>query len=118
MATRALETVYRDRHMRVYKWTGLLQGDDGAPLQIDEFHHITIHGFGAFDGSANMNIMGSNDGTNFAVTKKHDVGSMILTAASIEKLLTEPRYIKPSVTSGNVSTNLSCWVCLRTDGTT
>jgi hypothetical protein len=93
-------------------------GDDGAPLQVDEFHHITIHGFGAFDGSANLNILGSNEGNNFAVTKKHDVGSMILTANSIEKLLTEPRYIKPSVTSGNGSTNLSCWVCLRTDGTT
>jgi hypothetical protein len=118
MATRALETVYRDRHMRVYKWTGLLQGDDGAPLQVDEFHHITIHGFGSFSGSANLNILGSNEGNNFAVTKKHDVGSMILTADSIEKLLTEPRYIKPSITSGNGSTNLACWVCLRTDGTT
>lgn len=118
MATRALETVYRDRHMRIYKWTGLLQGDDGAPLQVDEFHHITIHGFGSFSGSANLNILGSNDGSNFAVTKKHDVGSMILTADSIEKLLTEPRYIKPSITSGNGSTDLACWVCLRTDGTT
>jgi hypothetical protein len=118
MATRALETVYRDRHMRIYKWTGLLMGDDGAPLQVDEFHHITIHGFGAFAGSANLNILGSNDGSNFAVTKKHDVGSMILTADSIEKLLTEPRYIKPSITSGNGSTDLACWVCLRTDGTT
>jgi hypothetical protein len=118
MATRALETVYRDRHMRVYKWTGLLQGDDGAPLQVDEFHHITIHGFGSFSGGAHLNILGSNEGNNFAVTKKHDVGSMILTADSIEKLLTEPRYIKPSITSGNGSTNLACWVCLRTDGTT
>lgn len=118
MATRALQTVSLDRHARLYKWTGLLMGDEGTPLQVDEFHFITIHGFGAFDGSANLNILGSNDGTNFAVTKKHDVGSMILTAASIEKMLTEPRFIKPTITSGNVSTNINCWVILRTFGTT
>jgi hypothetical protein len=118
MATRALQFVSADRHARIYKWEGLLMGDDGSPLQVDEFHHITIHGFGAFDGGANLNILGSNSGTNFAVTKKHDVGSMILTADSIEKMLTEPRFIKPSITSGNVSTDIDCWVILRTDGTT
>jgi hypothetical protein len=118
MATRALQFVSADRHARIYKWEGLLMGDDGASLQIDEFHHITVHGFGAFDGSANLNILGSNSGTNFAVTKKHDTGSMILTADSIEKMITEPRFIKPSITSGNASTNISCWVILRTDGTT
>lgn len=118
MAIRALQTVSLDRHARLYKWTGLLMGDEGAPLQVDEFHFITLHGFGAFDGSANLNILGSNDGINFAVTKKHDVGSMILTAASVEKMLTEPRFIKPTITSGNGSTNIDCWVILRTFGTT
>jgi hypothetical protein len=118
MATRALQFVSGDRHARIYKWEGLLIGDDGAALQVDEFHHITIHGFGSFSGGAGLNILGSNSGANFAVTKKHDVGSMILTADSIETLLTEPRFIKPSITSGNGSTNINCWVILRTDGTT
>jgi len=118
MATRSLQLVSADRHARIYKWEGLLMGDDGAPLQIDEFNFATIHGFGAFDGSANLNILGSNSGTNFAVTKKHDVGSMILTADSVEKMLTEPRFIKPSITSGNATTNINCWVILRTFGTT
>jgi hypothetical protein len=118
MATRALQFVSGDRHARIYKWEGLLQNDDGAALQVDEFHHITIHGFGSFSGGAGLNILGSNSGTNFAVTKKHDVGSMILTADSVETLLTEPRFIKPSITSGNGSTDIDCWVILRTDGTT
>lgn len=86
-------------------WTGLLNGDQGdaggGPYLTASFS-VT----GTFGAGGSIRLEGSNDGTNWAA-----LSPTALTAAGIFGALgaaEHPKFIRPSVTAGDGTTNLTC----------
>ncbi len=99
----------------MYTWAGLLNGDTGAPLQIPSMSDKTVHIFGTFGSGGSVTLQGSNDprvltnpGSAVWVALTDPQGNAITkTAAAIEALLENPIFIRPIVTAGDGSTDLT-----------
>ncbi|MFO0467337.1 MAG: hypothetical protein ACK5ZS_00090 [bacterium] len=109
MATRAatitpIET-FKD-HAHVVRWTGLLNGDDGSPIEMPGSSDRSIQFTGTFGTGGTIALEGSNDGVNYVVLTDPQGNNISKTAASIEAVTELTRYIRPRVTAGDGSTNL------------
>lgn len=121
MATRA-NTFLRDVDPRggvpVVIWSGLLNGDDGSPIQLSAFSEKTWQAVGTFGASGTVTIEGSNDGTNWANISTRQ-GTTPLTLTSTTQINTSqdrPVWIRPRVTAGDGTTNVTVSVaCHRFD---
>lgn len=95
------------------QWTGLLNGDDGGPMQMVDFADRSVQVSGTFGTGGSVSIEGSNDGTNYFVLSNPQGTALTLTAAGIKQVLELPRYLRPRVTAGDGTTNLTVTVCAR-----
>ncbi len=93
-------------------WTGLLNGDDGEPVQLGAYSDRSVQFVGTFGAGGTIVFEGSNDGTNY-VTLTDPQGSAISKgAASLEGIVEPTRYVRPRVTAGDGTTNLQCHLFL------
>lgn len=110
---------------KVYEWTGLLNGDTGAPLRIPPYADITVQVMNK-DAAAVQSVLGTggtvtwngtlDDATTpaagqYGVLHKTD-GSTSLTQNALGRLdqvLEHPLQIQPSITAGDGTTTL----CVR-----
>jgi len=91
-------------------WTGLLNGDTGAPVAMPEFPDRTVHITGTFGVGGSVTVEGSNDletetPTYTAITDPQ-ANALTKTAAAIEAVLEAPYLIRPNVTAGDGTTSL------------
>lgn len=89
------------------EWTGLLNGDDGVPLEGADWADRTIQFDGTFGAGGSISLLGSNDGTNYFALTDPQGNAITKTAAGLEVIEEGPRYIKPSVTAGDGTTSLN-----------
>ena len=94
-------------------WTGLLNGDDGAPIQYGAFADRSVQFVGTFGAGGTIVLEGSNDGTNYVTLTDPQGNNISKNAASIEMVAEATRFIRPRVTAGDGTTNLQCHLFVR-----
>lgn len=85
------------------RWASLAGGDNGDSWECPQFGDKTVTVTGTF-GTSTVTFQGSNDGTNW-FTLEDFTGTPITgkTAAAMETIGNNPRYIRPSVSAGTGS---------------
>lgn len=94
-------------------WTGLLNGDTGAAVELVDFADKTVTITGTFGTGGTLVLQGSNDGTNWFSLTDPQANAISKTAAAMEIVLEAPRYIRPNVTAGDGTTSLAVQMCCR-----
>jgi hypothetical protein len=118
MATRAAvisnPTQYQfDDGTQVITWTGLLNGDDGAPVELPSHNDRSIQVVGTFGVGGTAVLEGSNNGTDWAGLSTPASVAISITAPGIRAVLELPRYIRPRVTAGDGTTSLAAILLVR-----
>jgi len=115
--------------VHIVTWTGLLNGDTGAPYACPDKADKSIQVRGTFGASGNIRAEGTNDqayntGPNGAVAASPaptyatltdpTQTALNLTAAGIKEILENPNAVRPNVTAGDGTTNLTAVMVVRT----
>ena len=95
-------------------WSGLAAGDDGAPIDLAAFADRSVQVAGTFDG-ATVEIHGTVDGTNYVVLSDPQGNALSFSTAKIEAVTELVYRIKPVVSGGGASTNLTVSLIARRD---
>lgn len=96
----------------IYTWV-LANGDTGNPIEMPSFADRSIQVVGTFGAGGNLRIQGSNDGTNYATLTDPQGNDLNITAAKIEQVTEVVRWIRPNVTAGDGTTNLTVILLVR-----
>ncbi len=98
-------------------WTGLLNGDTGAPAEIPEFPDRTVQVYGTFGSGGSVNIEGSNDKTTesptYAILTDPQGNAVTKTGAAIEVFEEVTLLVRPNVTAGDGTTSLTVKMVAR-----
>lgn len=94
-------------------WSGLLNGDDGGPVDWVDFADRCVQVTGTFGAAGSVTLQGSNDGTVWSTLADPQGNALTVTAAKIEQVLELPRYVRPIVTAGDGTTNLVVTLVMR-----
>lgn len=111
----AVRTPTIDRSQRygvpvvVVTWTGLLNGDTGAPFAGIDFDLASVQIKGTFGVGGSINYEGSNDGgTTYGILGNQAGSAITKTAAAVEgNVVARALLMRPNVTAGDGSTNLT-----------
>lgn len=97
----------------VVTWTGLLNGDSGAPLEMVGSADRSVQITGTFGTGGTVLIEGSNNGINYSTL--HDPGgnAISLTSAQIIAVLEVSAFIRPRVSAGDGTTSLAVVLLVR-----
>ena len=103
-----IPTIDRTTHRNsiLATWSGLANGDTGAPIQEPAFADRTVQISGTFGSGGSITLQGSNDGTNFVALTDGQGNAVTKLAAAMEVIEECPRYVRPSVTAGDGTTAL------------
>lgn len=109
MATRTATITYGLGGARaaLVEWTGLLNGDDGSPVDLIDYPDRCVQFTGTFGVGGSVTVEGSNDGTNYVALTDPQGNAITKTAAAIEQIVEVPRYIRPRVTAGDGTTAIA-----------
>lgn len=121
MATRALVITNPNQYLvgeqwRVLQWTGLLNGDDGAPAEFVSEADRSVQVEGTAGAGLAGVIEGSNDSTNYR-TLKDQSGTDITIAGvgTLRQIRDLPRLIRPRITAGDGTTSLTVTIVARSN---
>lgn len=92
-----------------YSWSGLLNGDQGTTVGVQEtIGNFTAQTVGTFGAGGSVALQGSSDGTNWATLDDAGGTPVAMTAATkIWRLGHLPKFVRPNVTAGDGTTALS-----------
>lgn len=105
MATRDANVTYGPgghRQCVLAQWSGLLSGDEGAPVEIPGWADRSVQIQATF-GDGTVTLQGSNDGTNYHPLTDPQGNNIAKTANALEQVTELPRFIKPTF-SGTTGT--------------
>ena len=100
--------------IRIFAWTGMGLGDDGAPLEINgNLFDLSIQAFGDFSGDATVGWEGSNDGVHWS-PQKDETGAVIAlgpdASAGVSKMMA---LFRPIVRGGDGETEVDVVIAIR-----
>lgn len=98
---------------RLVTWSGLLNGDTGGPVDWVDFMDRCFQVTGTFGTGGSVTMQGSNDGTVWATLTDPSNAALTFGSAGLKQALELPRYVRPSVTAGDGTTNLVVTLCMR-----
>jgi hypothetical protein len=110
MAIRAATTTWRSKRVAEIKWTGLLNGDTGDAQATGTLSDKSIQVLGTFGTGGTVVLEGSNDGGTTWSTLNDTRGegnALSFTSSDLRQTLENTRHIRPNVTAGDGSTNLT-----------
>lgn len=81
--------------------------DIGAAFQSAVWSDRSVQVTGTFGAGGNVKILGSNDGTNYAILTDPQGNALDITAAKIEQITEVTQFIKPQVTAGDGTTSVT-----------
>lgn len=102
-----------DDGTQIVTWSGLLNGDDGAPVELPSHNDRSIQVVGTFGVGGTAILEGSNDGTNYFNLSTPASVAISFTAPGLRGVLELPRYVRPRVTAGDGTTALVSTLLLR-----
>lgn len=93
-------------------WTGLLNGDTGAPIQLSEWSEKTFQTFGTFGAGGTVVIEGSNEATNptnwSPISNRQGTTPFAMSSTTqINTSQDRPIWIRPRVSAGDGTTSLT-----------
>jgi len=91
---------------RVITWAGLLNGDDGAPVEIVGYADRSIQFSGTFGAGGTIQVEGSNNGTAWHILTNPQGDDIQETSGALQAIMELPRFIRPRVSGGDGTTNL------------
>lgn len=97
----------------VIAWSGLLNTDDGAPVEMVPYADRSVQVNGTFGTGGNCRLEGSLDGTNYYPLTDPQGNALDVGAAKIEAVSELVRWIRPRITAGDGTTNLTCTLLVR-----
>jgi hypothetical protein len=104
------------RNCVVFIWEGLTDGDVGEPILLPGFADKTVQVKGNFGTGASVTIEGSNDvmgSPTYAALADAQGNVLSITIAKIEVILENPYLIRPNVSGGGGSVNLTVSICCK-----
>ena len=115
MATRAVVTEILGERTTRFTWSGLLNGDDGAPIEWAAYADRSVQVLGTFGAGGSAQMEGSNtDGSlNFIPLTDPQGNALTFTSGRIEQLEELTKQVRPHVTAGDGTTNLTVVVLAR-----
>jgi len=97
----------------IIEWSGLLNGDTGAPIEMPTSADRSVQFQGTFGVGGTILMEGSNDGVNYHTLTDPQGNALSKTAAGIEQIQEITRYMRPRVSAGDGSTNLVASMLVR-----
>jgi hypothetical protein len=88
-------------------WSGLLNGDNGNAIEHAEFADHTVQVLGTFGTGGTVSLQGSNDNANWVILSTFAGDPITFTAAGMAAVAENPRYVRPIVSAGDGSTDLT-----------
>lgn len=117
MATRTptTEFITAGREIIKFVWTGLLNGDSGSPIEFANYPDRSIQVSGTFGAGGSVLMEGSNNGevSYSTLNKTTDGTAMTIISASLVGVLELAAQIRPRVTAGDGTTNLTVTMIAR-----
>lgn len=112
MATRAVvitPATPDDQASHVAVWTGLLNGDDGAPVKMPHSTARCMQALGTFGAGGAVQLEGSNEAVpvNWALLNTPQGTTSSRTAASMAQIQETPLWVRPKVSAGDGTTSLT-----------
>lgn len=96
--------------VKLILWTGLLNGDTGDWVRFAQFSGKTFQVFGTFGTGGSVTLQGSNDGStpvNVSTLSSWQATPLTLTATGFATSRDMPIWVRPIVTAGDGTTNVS-----------
>ena len=100
-------------HSMVVNWENLANGDDGLPIDFSQYSDRIVQVLGTFGLGGSVRLEGSINGTDYNVLTDPQGNSLDISMASIEAVTELVRYVRPRVTAGDGSTNLSVYLLIK-----
>jgi len=97
-------------------WTGLLNGDTGAPIDWGAYADRSVQVTGTFGAGGSVQMEGSNDGSNFVALSDLRGSALAVTSAKIEQIEDCSYQFRPNVTAGDGTTSLTVTLFARKAG--
>lgn len=107
------------------KWTGLANGDTGAPYVCPNRSEKAVQVYGTFGAGGNCKLEGTNDqaydangadaispAPTYATLNDQSAASLDIAAASIKAVLENPNAIRPRASAGDGTTALTVIVII------
>lgn len=110
MATRAAAMAIRNDKKVSVTWTGLLQStsDVGTGVVLPNVDGLTAQLSGTLGTGGAITMQGSNDGTNWGTLVTADNTAVVLDAiGEMFTIASRPLQVRPNVTAGDGSTDLT-----------
>lgn len=98
-------------------WAGLLNGDQGRAEDLTRYPDRTVQLTGTLGVGGSINVEGSNDGgTTYAIINdsRGEGNALTLTALDMRQILENPGLVRPNVTAGDGTTNLTLTIFAST----
>lgn len=90
-----------------YRWDGLLNGDDGAPVELQDYVIGSMQILGAIGVGFNLNVQGSDELIPLNYVNITSMSTQTALGLIIPANLVHVRNIRPIVTAGDGTTNVS-----------
>ncbi len=122
MAERAGTAVVSEDKVCTVRWTGLTNGDTGAPVRVARYPAKTVQVTGTFGTGGDVDLQGSNvDEPSTDDSDWGQLGDQTGTFISIGDLLPlevaeNPLWIRPKVAAGDGDTLLVCTIICTVRG--
>lgn len=118
MATRAITPTKHHWGSYSFAWAGLLDGDDGAPIDPDKgsfaLSDKTIQFTGTIGAGFSGVAEGSNDGVKWSVlTVDGSTAISITTDGGMAAIYENPLYVRPQIAGGDGTTLMGCTISAR-----
>mgnify|MGYP000043478708 CR=1 FL=1 len=97
----------------VATWPGLANGDDGEPIKFSQYADKSVQVTGIFGSGGALLIEGSNNGTDWAPLSDPQGNELNFAMAKIEMVTEATLYVRPRVTGGDGTTNLSVILLMK-----
>lgn len=106
-------TISSDGRVQQWTWSTLTNGDTGHPVEWIQYADRCVSVIGTFGFGGTVVIQGSNDNTNWFTLNNAQSAALSFTAAGLKQVVELPRYIRPSVTAGDGTTDLDVSLVMR-----
>lgn len=98
---------------KIITWPDLKQGDVGQAFDYIEYADTTVQVISAAMGGATLVWQGSNDKTNWATLTDAFGSATSFAAPGIKIVMERPAYLRPSVSGGDGTTDITVIVAAR-----
>lgn len=115
MAVKSVTVTRHGNHTVKAVWSAMANTDTGEPLGEDfaDYADRSVQVVGTFGAGGNLQVQGSNDGTNYAALTDPQGNALDISATKIEQVAEQTLSIRPNVTAGDGTTALTVTIVAR-----